>query len=88
MPTGPQRTAIARRIVDLQAAIESGPVEETIGVLSDLIQEYAPSRLDDRTVSNKAEAYLDAVEDLPAWTMRAAVRRWRRGEVSRPCPSA
>jgi len=82
MPTGPQRTAIARRIADLQAAIEPGPVEETIGVLGDLIQEYAPSRLDDRTVSIKAEAYLDAVEDLPAWTVRAAVRRWRRGEVS------
>lgn len=82
MPTGPQRTAIARRIADLQAAIEAGPVEETIGVLGDLIQEYAPSRLDDRTVSIKAEAYLDAVEDLPAWTVRAAVRRWRRGEVS------
>ncbi|ARO53945.1 hypothetical protein B2G69_07130 [Methylorubrum zatmanii] len=82
MPTGPQRTAIARRIAGLQAAIEPGPVEETIGVLGDLIQEYAPSRLDDRTVSIKAEAYLDAVEDLPAWTVRAAVRRWRRGEVS------
>ncbi|APX84588.1 hypothetical protein BV511_07610 [Methylorubrum extorquens] len=82
MPTGPQRTVIARRIADLQAAIEPGPVEETIGVLGDLIQEYAPSRLDDRTVSIKAEAYLDAVEDLPAWTVRAAVRRWRRGEVS------
>ena len=51
-------------------------------MLGDLIQEYAPSRLDDRTVSIKAEAYLDAVEDLPAWTVRAAVRRWRRGEVS------
>ena len=51
-------------------------------MLGDLIQEYAPSRLDDRTVSIKAEAYLDAVEDLPAWTIRAAIRRWRRGEVS------
>lgn len=82
MPTGPQRTAIARRIADLQAATEAGPVGETIAALGDLIQEYAPTRLDDRTVSIKAEAYLDAVEDLPAWTIRAAIRRWRRGEVS------
>ncbi|WP_147018395.1 hypothetical protein [Methylorubrum extorquens] len=82
MPTGPQRMAITRRIADLQAATEAGPVHETIAVLGDLIQEYAPSRLDDRTVSIKAEAYLDAVEDLPAWTVRAAVRRWRRGDVS------
>lgn len=82
MPTGAQRRAIATRIAELQAATEIGPVEETLAALGDLIQEYAPSRLDDRTVSIKAEAYLDAVEDLPAWSVRAAIRRWRRGEVS------
>ena len=82
MPNGAQRAAIALRITELQRAVQPGPVEETIGVLGDLIQEYAPQRLDPRTVSIKAEAYLDAVEDLPAWTIRAAIRRWRRGEVS------
>ena len=81
MPTGPQRTAIAIRIAELRDAIEPGPVTDTIAALGDLIQEYAPARLDDRTVSIKCEAYLDAVEDLPAWTVRAAIRRWRRGEV-------
>ncbi|MDF9791431.1 UNVERIFIED_ORG: hypothetical protein M2438_001914 [Methylobacterium sp. SuP10 SLI 274] len=84
MPTGPQRTAIARRIADLQAATEAGPVGETIAALGDLIQEYAPTRLDDRTVSIKAEAYLDGLEDLPAWAIRASIRRWRRGETGLP----
>ncbi|MDV2987033.1 UNVERIFIED_CONTAM: hypothetical protein Q9R58_22245 [Methylobacteriaceae bacterium AG10] len=82
MPTGPQRTAIARRIAELRDATEAGPVEETLGAIGDLIQEYAPSRLDERTAGIKVEAYMDAVEDLPAWTIRAAIRRWRRGEVS------
>lgn len=57
-------------------------MEETLGAIGDLIQEYAPSRLDERTAGIKVEAYMDAVEDLPAWAVRAAIRRWRRGEVS------
>ncbi|KQO88915.1 hypothetical protein ASF33_20110 [Methylobacterium sp. Leaf92] len=84
MPNGAQRAAIALRITELQRAVQPGPVEETISYLGDLIQEYAPQRLDPRTVSIKAEAYLDAVEDLPAWTIRAAIRRWRRNEVDAP----
>ena len=82
MPTGPQRAAIQRRITELHAASQPGPTEDTLLVLADLIQEHAPSRLDERTVSIKAEAYLDALEDLPAWTIREAVRRWRRGDVA------
>lgn len=82
MPSGAQRAAIALRITELQEAIRPGPFEDMIGILGDLIQEYAPQRLAPETVSIKAEAYLDAVEDLPAWTVREAVRRWRRGEVS------
>lgn len=82
MPTGAQRRAIAQRVTDLRRLSEPGPVAATISTLGELIQEYAPSRLDAETVSIKAEAYLDAVEDLPAWAVREAVRRWRRGDVS------
>lgn len=82
MPSGPQRAAIERRITELRAASRPGPEEDTITILGELIQEYAPSRLDPKTVRIKAEAYMDALEDLPAWTIREAIRRWHRGDVA------
>lgn len=82
MPTGPQRQAIAQRIAELQDAARPGPTKRTLAMLGELINEHAPSRLDEETVSIKAEAYLDALEDLPAWAVREAIRRWRRGEVN------
>lgn len=87
MPTGPQRAAIAQRITELQQAVRPGPTEDTVTLIGELIQEFAPARLDPKTVSIKAEAYMDAVEDLPAWTLREAIYRWHRGQVTVSDPS-
>lgn len=57
-------------------------MQTTLTILGELVNEHAPSRLDDDTADIKIGAYLDAVGDLPAWTIREAVRRWRRGDVS------
>jgi hypothetical protein len=81
MPTGAQRAAIERRITELRRADRAGPESEILAYVGDLILEYATARLDDRTVAAKAEAYLDTLSDLPAWAVREAIRRWRRGEV-------
>lgn len=82
MPTGPQRLAIAQRIEELQAASRPGPTPRLIGILAELVAEYATARLDEDTADIKITAYRDAVEDLPAWAVREAIRRWRRGDVS------
>ena len=82
MPTGAQRLAIAQRIEELQAACRPGPTPRLIGILAELVAEYATARLDEDTADIKITAYRDAVEDLPAWAVREAIRRWRRGEVS------
>lgn len=80
MPTGSQREAIARRIEELEAAGRPGPARNTLAILGELVQEYAPARVEADVADVKVGAYLDAVEDLPAWAVREAVRRWRRGE--------
>lgn len=59
-----------------------GPVARTLSIIGQLVTEYAPARLDEDTAAVKVDAYEDAVGDLPAWAIREAVRRWRRGEVS------
>jgi hypothetical protein len=82
MPTGPQRLAIQQRIEELHAAARPGPLPKTLQYVGQLVSEHAPSRLDEETASIKIDAYEDAVGDLPAWAVREAIRRWRRGEVS------
>jgi hypothetical protein len=82
MPTGPQRAAIAQRIDDLHAASRPGPSKTIVAIIAELVTEYAPARLDEDTADIKIGAYRDAVDELPAWAVREAVRRWRRGEVS------
>lgn len=81
MPNAGQRAAIERRITELRRADRAGPDAETLSYVGDLILEYATARLDERTVKAKAGAYLDTLEDLPAWSVKEAIRRWRRGDV-------
>jgi hypothetical protein len=38
------------------------------------------ARLDEASSDALTEAYLDAIEDLPAWAVRKALRKWNRGE--------
>jgi len=82
MPTGPQRRAIMQRIEDLHAATRPGPLPKTLVYLGHLVDEHRSAQAGSDTVAVKIEAYEDAVGDLPAWAIREAIRRWRRGECS------
>lgn len=81
MPTGPQRAAIARRIDELHAASMPGPLASTLAVIGSIVSRNPAARQDEDLASIEIEAYRDALEELPAWTVREALRRWRRGEV-------
>lgn len=82
MPTGPQRAAIMQRIEELRGATRPGPEKRTLSLVGEIVNEQATSRLDEDTAVIKIGAFMDAVEDLPFWALREALRRWRRGEVS------
>lgn len=82
MPTGAQRLAIQQRIDELHGALRPGPLAKTLQYVGLVVSEHAPARLDEETAAAKIDAYEDAVGDLPAWAVREAIRRWRRGEVS------
>lgn len=81
MPTGPQRQAIAQRIAELHEAQRPGPMQQTVAIIAGLLDEHATGRTDSTQAGAKTDAYLDALEDLPAWAVREALRRWRRAEV-------
>lgn len=81
MPTGPQRAAIAQRIEELHAASMPGPLSSTLAIIGSIVSRNSAARQDEDLASIEIEAYRDALDDLPAWTVREALRRWRRGEV-------
>jgi hypothetical protein len=38
------------------------------------------AKLDQQSSDAFTEDYLDAIEDLPAWAVREAIRKWNRAE--------
>ena len=86
MPNGPQRVAIAERVAELRAACAPGPLEEIGEAVGGLILARASYRMDQRTIDAKTTDYLDALHDLPGWTVVEAVRRWRRGTAGDDIP--
>lgn len=49
-------------------------------MIAHLLMKGGGSKLDRDAADALTEDYLDAVEDLPAWTVREALRKWNRGE--------
>jgi hypothetical protein len=49
-------------------------------VLMKMLMGLAGPLLTERSAEAKAEAYHDAVGDLPPWAIHEAIRRWHRGE--------
>jgi len=53
---------------------------EVLGAVTRLLLALPSKAAGEATGEAKAEAYMMALEDLPAWAVTAAVRRWYRGE--------
>jgi len=52
-------------------------------IIAKLLIKPRGSKLDETSSDALAEDYLDAVEDLPAWSVRNALRKWNRGESAK-----
>ena len=53
------------------------------GIILGLLLAGGGIKLDKTSADVMTDAYLDALEDLPAWTVREAIRKWNRGESVR-----
>jgi hypothetical protein len=55
--------------------------EQALGVMiAKLLMKGGGSKLDSDSAEALTEDYLDALEDLPAWTVPEALRKWNRAE--------
>ena len=81
MPTGGQRVAIEERCEQLERMAVAGPEKRALMSLGRLVGFYATGGLSEQQATVKAEVYMRAVNDLPAWAVDEAVDRWFRGEA-------
>jgi hypothetical protein len=52
-------------------------------IIAKLLVKSRGSKLDETSSDALAEDYLDAIEDLPAWSVRNALRKWNRAESAK-----
>jgi hypothetical protein len=86
MPTEAQRRELERHITGLQALCEPTPEadpeaeQETLRAVTRLMLVLPSTTQNELSAEARGEAYLDALDDLPPWAVRSAIRRWHRGE--------
>jgi hypothetical protein len=51
-----------------------------VAIIAHLLIKGRGQKLDKEAADALTEDYLDAIEDLPAWTVREALRKWNRAE--------
>lgn len=54
---------------------------EVIAEVGRFLLAHANGSISEDTAKAKAYSYWIALEDIPVWALRAAIRRWHRGEV-------
>ena len=86
-----ERAVVEQRIADRASWLDLGqPItidgrtvsnDQAINVMiAKLLIKPKGSKLDETSSAALTEDYLDALEDLPAWSVRNALRKWIRGE--------
>lgn len=77
---------IAAHVLYLEAALQQTPVKDdacgraTIVLVTKMLLSLPSAAMTEDSAEAKAEAYMDALEDVPSWAVQAAIRGWNRSE--------
>jgi hypothetical protein len=84
---GAERDEIARHVCELDALRGPTPANDvaaeqaTLGLVTKIMLSLPARRENDVAVEARGEAFMAALDDLPAWAVAAASRRWYRGDA-------
>lgn len=88
--TSSERELVQRHLADLERFLRlDQPIElrgatltndQAHGVMIASLLLKGGAKLDQQSSDAFTEDYLDAIEDLPAWAVREAIRKWNRAE--------
>lgn len=81
--TEQERREATRELDRLREATTSGDDvltrRERLGLIAKMLLAYPITGASKESGTARAEAYLEALDDVPPWALAAAVRRWNRG---------
>ena len=79
-----QRKWVQDHLVILEAslAFQTGSEKEIIAEVGQFLLVYTNVSLSEDEQAARARAYAVALDDTPLWALKAAIRRWHRGELN------
>lgn len=80
-PSEIQRASIVSLIAELEASLTAASEREIGTEFVKLLMAFPAQQLSETTARLRADAYFEALGDLPSWALRAACHRWLRGDV-------
>jgi len=80
-PSTSMRAAIERRAGELAAALVAIDTDAMATSLADMLLGFTMQGLGDSGHEGRARSYMMALDDLPAWAVADACRRWLRKEA-------
>jgi len=83
--TADDRAAAEQQIALLSAAVTAGIGREArqghFGVIANFLLAYPVANASAESGKARGQAYQQALDDIPAWAIAEAARRWNRGEA-------
>lgn len=80
-PSSSARNAIEARIAELRAARAAVDIDFAMAKVTELLLSFNAQQMNEAGAKARARGYITALEDLPAWAIAEACRRWLRGEA-------
>ncbi len=81
--TSVQKIEAERHAETLREALNSAGREQIVArgvVLAKMLMAAGGTAMTEKVAQARAEAYTEALDDMPAWAIAQAVKRWHRGE--------
>jgi hypothetical protein len=79
-----ERAQISAKVDELRRVSEADDGTENrrarLGIVANMLLAYPMAGASEEAGKARAGAYLAALDDIPAWAIAEAVRRWHRGE--------
>jgi hypothetical protein len=80
-PTPAICSMIERRLDELRRAREAVDLDMAMAKVTELLLAFAGQAMNETGARARARGYITALEDLPAWAIADACRKWLRGEA-------
>jgi hypothetical protein len=83
--TSAERERVAQHAVQLEALCRCTPADDpqverdVLVAVTNMMLVFPSTAVNELSVEARGAAYMEALDDVPAWAVRAAIRQWHRG---------